>query len=307
MVKPQPQSKAIGRMLRTSPQKLGLVASLIRGKKVERAVADLTFSRRRISHSVKKILESAIANAENNHGLNIDRLIVAEVWVGKSLVMKRFRPRAKGRAAGINKPFSEMTIILREEDVSEKANKVKKPRKQEAGKGKISGLSDDTKTSSQADKDKTSSQADKARPEDRQKDKARSLQEIAERVKDKSSGKPHKPYKELMKQEEQAIQESNKQETSKQKGKKQETREQETSKQEIKKQEAKKQEASKQEGKKQESRKQEARKQDSRKQEARKQETKKQEVGKQKSSKQKATQKASTQTSANKNTNKGER
>ena len=101
-------------MIRTSPQKLNLVAQLIRGKKAEKAVADLTFSRRRVSDEVKKVLESAIANAENNHDLDVDNLFVAEAYVGKNLVMKRFRPRAKGRAARIIKPFSQLTIVVRE-------------------------------------------------------------------------------------------------------------------------------------------------------------------------------------------------
>jgi large subunit ribosomal protein L22 len=108
------EAKAVGRMIRTSPQKLNLVAQLIRGKKADKAVADLTFSRRRVSDEVKKVLESAIANAENNHDLDVDNLFVAEAYVGKNLVMKRFRPRAKGRAARIIKPFSQLTIVVRE-------------------------------------------------------------------------------------------------------------------------------------------------------------------------------------------------
>lgn len=102
------------RMLRTSPQKLNLVAALIRGKKVDRALNDLTFSKKRIAMDVKKCLQSAIANAENNHGLDVDELIVAEAWVGKNLVMKRGRPRARGRFGRINKPFSELTIKVRQ-------------------------------------------------------------------------------------------------------------------------------------------------------------------------------------------------
>ncbi|WP_353471146.1 50S ribosomal protein L22 [Salipiger sp. H15] len=102
------------RMLRTSPQKLNLVAALIRGKKVERALTDLTFSKKRIAVDVKKCLQSAIANAENNHGLDVDDLIVAEAFVGKNLVMKRGRPRARGRFGRINKPFSELTIKVRQ-------------------------------------------------------------------------------------------------------------------------------------------------------------------------------------------------
>ncbi|MGH1414028.1 MAG: 50S ribosomal protein L22 [Pelagimonas sp.] len=102
------------RMLRTSPQKLNLVAGLIRGKKVDRALTDLTFSKKRIAEDVKKCLQSAIANAENNHGLDVDELIVAEAYVGKNLIMKRGRPRARGRFGRINKPFSELTIKVRQ-------------------------------------------------------------------------------------------------------------------------------------------------------------------------------------------------
>ena len=102
------------RMLRTSPQKLNLVAGLIRGKKVDRALTDLTFSKKRIAADVKKCLQSAIANAENNHGLDVDELIVAEAYVGKNLVMKRGRPRARGRFGRIMKPFSELTIKVRQ-------------------------------------------------------------------------------------------------------------------------------------------------------------------------------------------------
>jgi large subunit ribosomal protein L22 len=102
------------KMLRTSPQKLNLVAAMIRGKKVDKALADLTFSKRRIAGDVKKCLQSAIANAENNHNLDVDSLIVAEAWVGKNLVMKRGRPRARGRYGKIMKPFSEITIKVRQ-------------------------------------------------------------------------------------------------------------------------------------------------------------------------------------------------
>ena len=102
------------RMLRTSPQKLNLVAAMIRGKKVDRALNDLTFSKKRIAQDVKKCLQSAIANAENNHNLDVDELIVAEAYVGKNLVMKRGRPRARGRFGKIMKPFSELTIKVRQ-------------------------------------------------------------------------------------------------------------------------------------------------------------------------------------------------
>ena len=116
---PDSEAKAVGRNIRTSPQKLNLVAQLIRGKKAVQALNDLTFSNRRISNDVKKVLQSAIANAENNHNLDVDNLIVAEAYVGKTMVMKRFRARAKGRAARILKPFSQVTIVVRE--VEEKA------------------------------------------------------------------------------------------------------------------------------------------------------------------------------------------
>jgi large subunit ribosomal protein L22 len=108
------EAMAVARMLRTSEQKLNLVAGLIRGKKVDRALADLTFSKKRIAGDVKKCLQSAIANAENNHNLDVDSLIVAEAWCGKNLVMKRGRPRARGRFGKIMKPFSEITIKLRQ-------------------------------------------------------------------------------------------------------------------------------------------------------------------------------------------------
>lgn len=108
------EALAMGTMIRTSPQKLNDVARIIRGKHVMNALADLTFCRRRVSGEVKKVLTSAIANAENNHNLDVDRLIVSEATVGKALVMKRFRPRAKGRAAKIQKPFSRLRVIVRE-------------------------------------------------------------------------------------------------------------------------------------------------------------------------------------------------
>lgn len=108
------EAKAVARNLRVSPQKLNLVAALIRGKKVSTALADLEFSRKRIAIDVKKALESAIANAENNHDLDVDDLVVAEAHVGKSRVMKRFHARARGRGARIEKPFSNLTIVVRE-------------------------------------------------------------------------------------------------------------------------------------------------------------------------------------------------
>src|ERR671935_700515 len=108
------EAKAVARMLRISPQKLNLVAALIRGKKVAAALADLDFSRKRIARDVRKCLESAIANAENNHDLDVDDLIVAEAHVGKAMVLKRFAPRGRGRIGRILKPFANLTIVVRE-------------------------------------------------------------------------------------------------------------------------------------------------------------------------------------------------
>ncbi|MEI6573985.1 MAG: 50S ribosomal protein L22 [Alphaproteobacteria bacterium] len=115
------EAKAVARMIRVSPQKLNLVAQLIRGKKVSRALADLEFSRKRIAADVKKCLESAIANAENNHDLDVDDLVVSQAFVGKALVMKRFHARARGRAGRVEKPFSNLTIIVREVPASAEA------------------------------------------------------------------------------------------------------------------------------------------------------------------------------------------
>ncbi len=123
------EAQAVGRMMRTSQYKLNLVAGLIRGKKVDRAIADLTFSNKRISNDVLKILKSAIANAENNHNLDVDDLVVAQAWTGKDMVLKRFHARGRGKGARILKPFSELTIVLREEKQEKKAKKPK-------GKGK---------------------------------------------------------------------------------------------------------------------------------------------------------------------------
>ena len=108
------EARAVTRTIRTSPQKLNDVARLIRGKKAEKALADLEFSHRRIAGTVKKTLESAIANAENNHDLDVDSLVVAEAYVGKSITMKRFRVRGRGRTSRILKPFSHLTIVVRE-------------------------------------------------------------------------------------------------------------------------------------------------------------------------------------------------
>ncbi len=108
------EAKAVLRNLRTSPIKLNLVAEMIRGMKAQEALTQLAFSNKRIAQDVKKVLQSAIANAENNHNLNVDNLVVKEAWVGKGMVMKRFHARARGRGAAILKPHSHLTIVVRE-------------------------------------------------------------------------------------------------------------------------------------------------------------------------------------------------
>ena len=115
----KPSSRAIGKMIRISPYKLNLEAKSIRGKRVDDALSYLEFSKKRISNTVKDILESAIANAENNHALDIDKLYVDEAFVGKNMVMKRWRARARGRAAKILKPFSQLTIVLKEQNIED--------------------------------------------------------------------------------------------------------------------------------------------------------------------------------------------
>ncbi|MGH6885938.1 MAG: 50S ribosomal protein L22 [Geminicoccales bacterium] len=108
------EARAVSRVFRSSPQKLNLVAEAIRGLDAQPALAELTFNKRRIARDVKKTLQSAIANAENNHSLDVDTLVVSEAYVGKNLVLKRIRPRARGRAARIDKPFAQMTVIVRQ-------------------------------------------------------------------------------------------------------------------------------------------------------------------------------------------------
>jgi large subunit ribosomal protein L22 len=115
------EANAVARMLRVSPQKLNLLAQLIRGKKVDRALADLEFSRKRIAVTVKKALESAIANAENNHSLDVDDLVVAEAYVGHSIAIKRFHARGRGRASAVHRPFAHLTIVVREVQAEAKA------------------------------------------------------------------------------------------------------------------------------------------------------------------------------------------
>jgi large subunit ribosomal protein L22 len=126
---PDTEAQAVVKSLRVSPQKLNLVAGLIRGKKVEQALAELEFSEKRIASDVRKCVMSAVANAENNHALDVNDLIVAEAYVGKNLVMKRFHARARGRGASIMKPFSQLTVVVRQvdEEKTEKKKAAKKP------------------------------------------------------------------------------------------------------------------------------------------------------------------------------------
>jgi large subunit ribosomal protein L22 len=122
------EAKAHGHYIRGSAQKLNLLAQMIRGKKAGRALTDLQFSKRRVAQDVRKVLQSAIANAENNHGLDVDRLIVSRATVGKSLKMKRFHARGRGRAAAVEKKFSNITIIVAEADEKVKKAKTAKPK-----------------------------------------------------------------------------------------------------------------------------------------------------------------------------------
>jgi large subunit ribosomal protein L22 len=140
------QARAVGRMVRVSPRKLNLVAQAIRGKSAESALNELTFSQKRIAHQVKKVLQSAIANAENNHDLDVDDLVVTEASVGKNLVMKRFHARARGHAGGVEKFFSQITIVVEEKKRDEEAEK---PAKKAKG-GKKRGAKNETKPARQA-------------------------------------------------------------------------------------------------------------------------------------------------------------
>jgi len=128
------QAKAIGRGIRTSPRKLNLVAQTIRGKRAEAALASLSFSQRRVAHEVKKVLESAIANAENNHDLDVDDLVVTEASVGKNMVLKRFHARARGRGAAVEKFFAQITIVVEEKAAEEPAKAEAKGGKKSAAK-----------------------------------------------------------------------------------------------------------------------------------------------------------------------------
>jgi large subunit ribosomal protein L22 len=128
------QATAIGRLIRVSPRKLNLVAQSIRGKRAEAALNELTFSRKRIAGAVKKVLQSAIANAENNHDLDVDNLVVTKASVGKNMGMKRFHARARGRGAGIEKFFSQITIVVEELKQEAAEKKKAKGKKKPAAK-----------------------------------------------------------------------------------------------------------------------------------------------------------------------------
>jgi large subunit ribosomal protein L22 len=128
------EAQAVARNLRVSPRKLNLVAGLIRGKKVDTALAELQFSRKRIAQDVRKCVMSAVANAENNHGLDVNELVVSEAFVGKNLIMRRFAARGRGRASSITKPFSQITVIVRQKAEDEVDPKDKKKSKAAAGK-----------------------------------------------------------------------------------------------------------------------------------------------------------------------------
>jgi len=122
------QARAVGAKIRTSPRKLNLVAQSIRGQSAEKALATLSFSPKRVAEEVKKVLQSAIANAENNHDLDVDSLVVSQAWVGRNMVMKRFHARARGRGARVEKPFAQVTIVVEEKSAEEKAKAGKKRR-----------------------------------------------------------------------------------------------------------------------------------------------------------------------------------
>ena len=157
---PDNEARAVVRNLRVSPRKLNLVAGLIRGKKVDHALADLEFSRKRIAQDVRKGVMSAVANAENNHNLDVNDLVVSEAWVGKNLVMKRFQARGRGRASSIIKPFSQITIIVRQtEDDGSKKKRVKETEETAKSRGKGGG-----KPAAQAKGDKPQKQGKPSRP-----------------------------------------------------------------------------------------------------------------------------------------------
>jgi len=140
------QARAYGKYLRVSPQKLNIVAAMIRGKTAEKALIDLDFCRRRIAQDVKKVLASAVANAENNFNLDVDRLVVTEASVNRTMIMKRFMARGRGKAARVEKPFSNLTIIVTEEsDAMIAARKAKLEEKKNAKRKTAAGAATETK------------------------------------------------------------------------------------------------------------------------------------------------------------------
>ncbi len=145
---PETEAQAVLKSLRISPQKLNLVAGMIRGKKVEQALAELEFSQKRIAGDVRKCVMSAVANAENNHSLDVNDLIVAEAYVGKNLIMKRFHARGRGRGASIVKPFSQLTVVVRQveqEKVEKKAAKKAAPKAAKSSVAKTAAKSKEAK------------------------------------------------------------------------------------------------------------------------------------------------------------------
>ena len=161
---PENEAMAVARNLRVSPRKLNLVAGLIRGKKVDHALADLEFSRKRIAQDVRKCVMSAVANAENNHNLDVNDLIVSEAWVGKNLFMKRFQARGRGRASSIIKPFSQITIIVRQKE--EEASGRKRPEKtKDAKAGAKAGAKAEAKSGKPAKEAKAEKPAKPAKAE----------------------------------------------------------------------------------------------------------------------------------------------
>lgn len=128
------EAQAVARSLRVSPQKLNLVAGMIRGKKVDQALAELEFSTKRIADDVRKCVMSAVANAENNHNLDVNELVVSEAYVGKNLVLKRFHARGRGRGAPVMKPFSQLTVVVRQVEEESKPKKAKKAAQKPAAK-----------------------------------------------------------------------------------------------------------------------------------------------------------------------------
>ncbi len=162
------EAMAMAKYLRTSPQKLNLVCQTIRGKDAGRALIDLEFSERRIAQDVRKVLQSAIANAENNHNLDVDRLFVSEAFIGKSITMKRFRPRARGRAAKIIKPFSRLTVVVREREDAAAPKKAASPKKAAAKKVDVTKpapkKTEAKKTESKAPAKKTEAKTTKKAP-----------------------------------------------------------------------------------------------------------------------------------------------